>query len=418
MPDLLQHIKQIIDHHAPDKLIVACSAGLDSTVLLHICARLKYPIEIAHVNYKLRGEDSDKDASFLVNLANRMNVPIHLKEVNLANELKNGGNLQELARKIRYEHFRTAMKNDPKTLVLLAHHREDQTETFFMNVYRNAGIMGLSCMPERRGRFLRPLLNISKSALKKYAIANEIKWREDATNQSAKYTRNKWRNEILPELRKTIPELDASVEILVQAFQATQNELEVKISAIHEKILETKMLPKNEFSELNEFEQVELCRALEQPVGILDTWRKLYQKGTLLQLQKNAVCPFDTLVFDGHSFSFLSNEKSSPPQLIIEKVASLPKSFSKWEVYLDANKINGELKVRRIRIGDRIRPIGMKGSRLVSDVVSDAKLTALQKQKLVVITDDKSILWIPGLSISREAIAQPNSEKISKISLK
>lgn len=417
MVDLVQHIDSVLKKYNPNKIIVACSAGLDSTVLLHACLKLDYPLEIAHVNYQLRGDDSEADQRFVQELATESNIPIHIKRIDLNESLKEGGNLQDLARQERYEFFEALRKREENTLVLLAHHREDQTETFFMNIARDSGVMGLAAMPERRGNYLRPLLSVSKEHLKEFALANQISWREDASNQSLKYTRNEWRNVILPELRRELPNLDDSVTVLTQAFQEKQSELQRKIKDVTREIIETHSLPTDTFTKLDQHEVIELCRQLGQPIGIAANWTNLNHKGTGINLQPSESFPFHKMVFDGDCYSFLQGDPVEEPEIKVEIINSLPKEFSKIEIYLDSNLISGELQLRPVQKGDRIHPIGMQGSRLVSDVVSDAKLTSIEKQKLRVLVDNEYVLWVPKLCVSRKAIASSDTQEIWKIHL-
>lgn len=415
MDNLVQHIDAVLQKYQPKRLIIACSAGLDSTTLLHACSRLEVPIEIAHVNYQLRGEESEEDQHFLESLAKNLDVPIHVKRVDLAATLKVSGNLQDEARKARYQLFDALVNKSKGSYVLLAHHKQDQTETFFMNLARNSGVMGLAAMPERRGHYIRPLLNISKEDLRNFAQRNELTWREDSSNASLKYTRNEWRNVVLPELRTTIPTLDDSVEILTKAFQAKQEELSNRMQSVIQEILDTQVLPKPKFESMDAFETIELCRQFNQPIGMMKTWKRLSLKGTEVQLQRNKNCPFDKIVFDGDSYSFVSNSASTSLNLKVEKISNLPASFNKQEVYFDASLLEGALQLRPVQTGDRIRPIGMKGSRLVSDVISDAKLTSLQKQQLRIVADTKDVLWVPNLCVSRKAIASKQSPEILKV---
>ncbi|MCR9173706.1 MAG: tRNA lysidine(34) synthetase TilS [bacterium] len=417
MDKLVQHIDTVLINYQPKRLLVACSAGLDSTVLLHACSKLNYPVEIAHVNYQLRGQESEGDQRFLESLSQKLSVPIHIKRIDLNTALKEGGNLQEKARQERYAYFESLRAGEKDTLILLAHHKEDQTETFFMNVARNSGVMGLAAMPEKRGNYIRPLLSISKEELRDFATKNGIIWREDTSNQSLKYTRNEWRNTVLPELRKAIPSLDDSVEILTKSFQEKQTEITKKIQSVVNEIRASNLLSFAKFQELDEHERIELCRQISQPIGIAETWKNLNHKGTGIELTPTSKFPYHKMVFDGTSYSFLSEKGQVEWKLKTEKVDSLPRNFNKAEIYLDPNSISGTLRLRSVQRGDRIHPVGMKGSRLVSDVISDHKLTGLEKQALCVLVDDKHVLWLPKLCISRKAIASETSSEILKVSL-
>lgn len=419
MHDLVAHIESFLSTYQAERVIIACSAGLDSTVLLHTCSQLNITVEMAHVNYQLRGEASEQDQQFLEQLSEQLQLPLHVKRIRLEQELKHGGNLQEKARDHRYRFFKTLLQKDKtkRSFVLLAHHREDQTETFFMNLNRNAGVMGLSAMPPKRGSYLRPLLSFSKEKLRTYALNNALSWREDASNNSVNYARNAWRNVLLPQLRTSIPDLDNAVAVLVALFQEKQQALQTKVAQIWKDIQQHETLSVTQFQSLDFLEIIELCRQMSQPLGIAETWLKLKHKGTGIELQPTPTHPFHRVVYDGDSFSFLS--QTSPPLPLLQKVhvQSLPETFNKKEIYLDASRISGTLHLRSVRKGDRIHPIGMKGSRLVSDVVSDAKLTALQKQHLCVLSDDNYVLWIPELCISRKAIASKQTKRILKVRL-
>jgi tRNA(Ile)-lysidine synthase len=417
MLDLIVHIEACLKKYNAEKVIVGCSAGLDSTVLLHACAKLDIPTEIAHVNYQLRGQESNKDQQFLEALAKSLSLPIHVHPVDLNKQLKNGGNLQELARNERYQFFQSLRKTDQHTFVLLAHHAEDQTETFFMNLARDSGILGLAAMPEKRSYFLRPLLSFSKEDLRSYAQRNRIEWREDSSNSSLKYTRNQWRNSVLPGLRESLPSLDESVGILARLFQEKQQEVQSKVQGIFNEIIEQHSIALETFQALDSNEIIELCRQLGQPIGIAETWSKLRHKGTGIELQPNQLSPFHKLIYDGDSYSFLLNTAEVKPILHAETVKALPPDFNKTEVYLDKGLILGVLQIRKVQTGDRIHPIGMNGSRLVSDVISDAKLTSIQKQTLHVLVDDQHVLWVPQLCVSRKAIASNKSKQLVKVSL-
>ncbi len=417
MVDLEQHIDDVLTKYNPQRIILACSGGLDSTVLLHACLKMETPVEIAHVNYQLRGKESEGDQQFLEQLATEKSIPIHVKKIDLQSQLKDGGNLQELAREQRYAFFDSLQRTTPNTIVLLAHHKEDQTETFFMNLARNSGVMGLAGMPEKRGCYLRPLLAFSKYDLRTYAEEKSISWREDSSNESLKYTRNEWRNLVLPEIRKSVPELDESVQILTRVFQEKQSELQEKIKTIVDDILEKKTLSATTFQSLDSFEVIELCRQLGQPIGIAETWTKLNHKGTGVKLTPNENSPFYKVVFEGDSYSFLSETTIPKLEPKIEQVEVLPERFDKSTLYLDRHLISGELQFRPVQTGDRIHPIGMEGSRLVSDVISDAKLTSIEKQQLQVLVDDRHVLWVPELCVSRKAIASAKSTEILKIEL-
>ncbi|MBL4861716.1 MAG: tRNA lysidine(34) synthetase TilS, partial [Crocinitomicaceae bacterium] len=337
--------------------------------------------------------------------------------VNLNVQLREGGNLQKLARNFRYDWFRNIIDQDVKNKVALAHHQDDQVETFFLNLGRKSGVMGLSCMPTENEGIIRPLLHFSKEDLKKYANSTGIEWREDISNANSKYRRNLLRNEIIPFLKKGIPELSESVKILVHAFQEKQGELESSVQSDVDTLLENHTISLERFFALTDFELIELFRQLNQPASIALEVRKMKQKGATVHLLSENDSAFTQVVLDSDRLTFLTGTDPPAASVQIEEVNSLPKTFNKGVIYLDAEKIAGELTIRPWSIGDRISPVGLRGSQLISDIISDNKITADRKQNVLVLHDDTEIHWCVGLKIGRKAIASPSSSSIIKCTI-
>lgn len=268
---------------------VACSGGVDSMVLLALLHKLKIPLIALHVNYHLRGEDSDKDQALIETFCTNNAIPFEVKSVFLAEQLaQHGGNLQDEARKIRYAFFES-IKQKHHAKIALAHHADDQLETFFLQLARRAGVMGLACMlPEHNG-FLRPLLLFKKEDLQAYAQQHAIPWREDASNAHNHYRRNKLRNQFIPALQATIPTLTESVLLLVKTFQANQRELAAKIHSVSAEIERTKQLPFALFDSLSDSELIELLRQQNIPFGFLKELHKLRkaENGKRIIVKKN-----------------------------------------------------------------------------------------------------------------------------------
>jgi len=401
------------------KIIVACSGGVDSTVLLYALKKINFNVEAIHVNYQLRGDDSDKDAQFIERFCLEIDVPFEKRTVDLAERLNDGGNLQELARNYRYKWFRELI--NPDVLIALAHHQGDQIETFFMNLARKSGVMGLSCMLQEKYGIIRPLLSFTKSEIYTFAKNEGIDWREDISNDSNKYRRNFLRNEILPFLSGEIDGIKESTLLLIKQFQKKQKELEVKIIPLIIKINKNHQLKTTEFSLLDELEKNEFCRQLGQPSTKVVELEHLLSldKGKQVILAKTEKTLFDHVEIFNDAFYFIEKSQSTSSQsLIIEDVEEIPSSFNKSEIYLDKSKIIGELMICKPVIGDRIKSIGMKGSQLVSDVVKDAKLSPDSKKEALVVKDDVNIHWMPNLKIGRLAVANEKTIDVIRIRLK
>jgi tRNA(Ile)-lysidine synthase len=266
---------------------VACSGGVDSMVLLSILHQLGKTIHVLHVNYQLRGEDSNLDQQVIEDFCAQHAIPISIHAIELQHELENGGNLQDIARKVRYTFFKEKATEIPSKIVL-AHHADDQLELFLLNIARKSGVMGLSCMLPEYGQIIRPLLPFSKQEILEFALKEGIIWREDASNQSNKYRRNSIRNVFLPEIEAQLPEFRESCLYLIKQFQKNQVEVEQKIKKFTHKILQENLLLYSDFDLFTEVEQIELLRQLAIPFGFLKEFKKLRhaENGKRLQLKK------------------------------------------------------------------------------------------------------------------------------------
>lgn len=394
-------------------IFLGCSGGVDSMVLLHLLHSLNIQLSVLHVNYQLRGNDSDGDEQFVRSVCDELKIPFLVRRVDLKSQLENGGNLQEEARNFRYAWFHEILAKDSTHCVALAHHQDDQIETFWLNLARKSGILGLSCMKREHNRIVRPLLDFSRAEILKFATVNSIQWREDQSNRSNAYRRNRLRNIILPELDTSIPTLRSSTLELIAHFQQTQTELEQRTHPFVLSILEDGKLPISTFDQFSIEECIELLRQLNIAPSYAERLSILSEKGKYLEVHSKY---FSKIVRDKHQLTFLRKQETHR-YLILEEVEELPSSFSKDVVYLDADKIHGELQLRKWEIGDRISPVGMKGSQLISDIIKDAKITADIKEHQLVVHDDLSILWCVGLKISRNALPDSTSEKILRCSI-
>lgn len=418
MNDLKLLIKQNWSFLSAKKNYIACSAGVDSTTLLSIFKSLGWHVEAIHVNYHLRDEDSNKDQEHIELFCKKNDIPFHLKSIDLGQQLKEKkGNLQEEARKIRYIFFETFIQQSEDNYIILGHHIDDQIETFLMHLARKSGIMGMSCMLPLNNQYARPFLTIKKDDIISFAKSQHIEWREDVTNQTNKYTRNILRNILIPKLRELHPNLDQDIQLLIHKFQENQKILEEKIKPIQNTILEKNFLSFEIFDHLSENETNELLRALGITSNYLSEIKKLRisQKGKFIKL--NQKTPFKSIHFENGGFKFISKQPViiTKPELIIEEVSSLPISFNTHEIYIDPKKLKGNLNLRKWEIGDRMKPIGLKGSKLISDIIKDAKIPSHLKSDVLVLTDSEDIIWCVNIKVGANASANEKSEKIWRI---
>lgn len=409
MTKLEQHILQNWSELKSANLYVACSGGLDSMVLLHLLHQHHFEPKVLHVNYQLRGEDSDLDAAFVESFCKKNNIPFEKKIAHVPENT----NLQEAARNIRYDWFES--KSDNNTKIALAHHFDDQIETFFLNLARKSGILGMSCIPETRGKYVRPLLNFTKNELKNYAESVSLIWREDQSNKTLKYRRNLLRNKLIKEMRNTVPNLDDSVRLLIEVFKKNQQILEEKTHPLYLNFIRSNHLSFNDFDRLTSEEKFELFRRL----GLSSS--QLNELNTLRHLEKGKKLAFNHPKYHGiiHDQSGFTLELASLQNIHLKTtiVNALPDTFDLNVAYLDPTKIEGDLTLRRWKLGDSIEPIGMHGRQLISDIIKDAKIDVNRKNNVHVLHDNQRILWCPGLKISRHALANKQTKEILRCSI-
>ncbi|RZA17387.1 MAG: tRNA lysidine(34) synthetase TilS, partial [Proteobacteria bacterium] len=202
-----------------DTWFLACSGGVDSMVLLTLAAdlvkRRGQALVVVHVNYGLRGDESNADADFVAEAASRLTLPFHLLKAP-ANP-KGGVGIQSWARQLRYDWFHSLA--GPRDKILLAHHRDDLIETILMRIMRGSSLHGLMGMKRCEGRLFRPLLDCPRSLIEEFARAEGISYREDSSNAKLDYSRNRLRHSILPELQAMFPGAGQNILELAQSGQ-------------------------------------------------------------------------------------------------------------------------------------------------------------------------------------------------------
>ena len=407
MHKLNQQIGSFFTAHPAERYFLACSGGVDSMVLASLMLANNLPLELVHVNYGLRGEASDGDQLFLEDFCKTNGIPFHGKKVNLKAFLnEHGGNLQEEARKVRYTFFEEILAKKGGKLVL-AHHADDQVETFLLNLSRGGGIMGLSGMLEANGDFLRPLLPFRKQQLLDHAQDLGLTWREDHSNAESTYSRNKLRNIILPKLIEIQPDVVDQITLLTRIFQENQSDLEKRMALNISEFTPEHTIPLDLYSSLDEVEKIEVLRQFNIPVGILSEVNKLAKSEKGKALNFSGAAPGQLIrERDGFYVEYEGvNEQKQAGTLVIEANVALPEVFSKTAIYLNPNVISGELRLRFWQVGDRMKPIGINGSKLISDILTDAKVPHHLRKKQRVVCDENRILWCIGHAVSREAIA-------------
>jgi len=419
---IVNHVKTFFKCFPADLYFIAVSGGVDSMLLLDLMIQEKLPIHVLHVNYHLRGSESENDELLVRNYCDINTIPFTIESIFL-NELLaiNGGNLQNEARKIRYKFFQKELNKVPNSKLVLAHHLNDQIETFFLQLLRNSGIAGLSGMKPTKNELLRPFLCIKKDEIYNLARKRNIRWNEDRSNAKNDYSRNRLRNELIPTLKNEIPNLESSILLIQEKFQERLLETHQKINEIYLEIEKKNNLKITIWNQLQAIEKIELLKKLAIPTSLFDTFNQLTkaQKGAKIQWKVDQIQK--EVIRENDYFQFINIDKKSQlpiPKIQIKNATFLPATFSKSKIYLDKSKVKGEISIRKWKIGDRIYPIGFKGSKLISDIITDAKIPNHLRENQLVIIDEEKILACLNLCVDRRAIASKLSNEIISISVK
>lgn len=392
-------------------LCVACSGGLDSTVLLEALVQLGFEPLILHINYQLRGEESEKDEALVRALAQKYKLEIEV--VRCPKELTKGKgiNLQEAARKFRHELFREFIQRSPVNRVLLAHHRDDQVETFFLQLLRGAGIFGLGGMHSERNGIIRPFLELSKADLKQFAREHGITWREDSSNQENDYKRNQFRNILIPQILESNPTLIDSIGLIQLAFRTTQLEIQQDLKPKLETWEKQAQISFEEWTDLTIEQRIICCNHFRWPFWTIERIQELTDTQLSSKIDKSPI--FRTK----EGFSWNSNfAEIMKWEFKTEEVEFLPGNFNKWEIYLDPKKCNDPILPDFANSTDKIWRIGVKGPTSVFKLLKDSGIPEQWRNSYPIFRSGNEIIWIPGISVSERHIADSATSLIIKVS--
>jgi len=431
-----QYIKSISLFNSTDRILLAVSGGVDSIAMVQLFKNAGFNFGIAHVNFGLRGEESDRDEAFVQQLAKELNVPFYDKHFNTKQYAADHKiSVQMAARDLRYAWFDEILNEHSYNFVATAHHLDDQAETFFINLLRGTGISGMHGILPKQGKLIRPLMFTTREKIMSFALDMNLQWRDDSSNKSRKYLRNKLRLEVLSELYKINPQFSYKLNESISHLRDVESIFNSHIAGVTADLVQH--TPEGVLISIDwvyEYEphdtyMFELLKpygftysVVKEIVRSLDTFSgKVFYSPThrLLRDRDNFIIqPLAELSADPfHGEVFLLEKETSNIEHPVclcthqtDKISELPMGKASIAC-LDIDKLEFPLKLRKWEKGDWFIPLGLKGKKKLSDFFIDQKVSLADKEKAWLVLSGDEIVWVIGKRIDNRFRITPKTKK-------
>ena len=431
------------------RLLVALSGGIDSAVLCRLLHEAGFHFDVAHCNFHLRPGECDRDEAFVRSIASSYGVECHVAQFDTTTyAAAHSLSIEDAARQLRYAFFRRLAEQQGYSPVVTAHHADDSTETFFLNLMRGTGISGLHGILPSHDGIVRPLLPFSRRQIEAYAAANNVAHVDDSTNADTRYRRNAIRHRLMPLLRSISPSIDDVMQANISRMRDVELVYRNAIAALRLRLLSTEGdttvidfqallgTPEPRLTYLYEliapygFSAHDAQTLLSLPPSssgqqLLSPTHKLIKNRYQLLITnakaetQSESCNAD----DAERLISLSSSNNccelrianSRLLLTLQYGESMPSCFRQApdSALINADSLAWPLHLRRWREGDRFQPFGMKGTQLLSDYFSDHKFSLLQKEQALLLTDNNGIiLWLVGHRAAEQARVTPATKVV------
>lgn len=422
-----------------DKVLLAVSGGVDSMVLMSLTAAAGYRFGVAHCNFQLRGKESDDDQLMVEHEAKRLGVEFYNQSFDTTGEMARTGESMEMAaRRLRYQWFKSLCNDHGYTVIAIAHHINDSIETFFINMLRGTGLRGLTGINAQVGRIVRPLMFATRRDIHDFAVAHRIPFREDSSNRSTKYLRNKVRLGLVPMLKEINPQFTTIMRRNILRLSQAQEFVTASMEMIKHQVVEEQAgiytlyidridesLPRNfiiyeilsaQFGFKGDVVDL-LCHALDNEA----TGKRFYSRNWVA-------------VIDRHKIVVAAISEDDDCEMLVDR--TMIRSYAGGSVLfyeycdidfietldmgdnvalLDADKLQFPLKVRRWREGDWFIPLGMSGRKKLSDYLIDKKVSLVEKSRQFVLVSGDDIVWVIGRRLDDRFCITKSTENVLKV---
>lgn len=455
-----QFLKTIQKFHMIEKsetILVAVSGGSDSVTLLHLLLELKklwkLKLGILHVNHKLRGKASDQDEAFVRKLARRFEIPIFVARVQVKRKAKEEKiSLEEAAREARYQFFEKIAKAERAQKIAIAHTQDDQAETVLMRIINGTGLQGLQAIrPKRKlnGTYIvRPLIEIPREQIREFVKANSICFREDATNRSLQFLRNRIRLKLLPFLERSFnPQVKKALARLPHLLDVDLAFLDETAETFYKRLANRKrpdgiFFPKQSFLQLRPSIQYRLInralRSLANAELDFNHWSLFLNhlvtdepfqlqlpKGLFASVSKEAVrirkakgtaSSFSYPLSLGESVYVPEIDTTLSCELLSEKLKVVRKTDKRFDIF-DGSKLSFPLIIRNRKPGDRFQPLGQRNALKLKGFLINKRIPVEERDHLPLVLSENAIAWVGGVAMAEPLKIGPRTKQFVKISL-
>jgi len=444
--ELIDHINAKFSFLQDKNLLIAISGGIDSVVLTHLLHKLHFKISLAHCNFSLRGKESNEDEEFVKALGEKLQIQTYtIKFETEAYAEEKGISTQMAARDLRYGWFQKIAEENNIDYIITGHQKDDVLETFLINFTRGTGLDGLTGIPEIQGNIVRPFMIFTRNQILVYAAKKKIEWREDRTNSSIRYVRNKIRHKVVPVLielnpnlletfHNTLENLKGSQQIVKDRIQNVKEKItKIHNNEVHFSILELKKLSNPKiylFEILKEYGFTEW----NDVADLLDcqSGKQVFSKTHRLLKDREVLILSDLLQqenLDNFEISENTSEINVPIALKLETV-TIPFDTKNHQnkvleelifddkntISIDFDKIEFPLLLRKWQKGDFFFPIGMNGKKKVGKFFKDEKCSLIDKENAWLLCSKNDIIWVVGKRMDDRFKVTKSTSKILKIS--
>lgn len=440
---MLQKVQLYIETHQlltqGKPVIVAVSGGADSIALWHILQELGYKCVIAHCNFHLRDEESNRDERFVSDLAKKYNTLLYKIDFNTVKYAKdNAISIEMAARDLRYEWFYKLARDLDAQSIAVAHHADDNVETMLMNLVRGTGMKGLTGIPKRNNLIVRPLLCCTRSEIELYLTKAGLDYVTDSTNMLVEYQRNKIRNIIIPALEEINPSVRHTLYNTIEHFDEIYSIYQKAVEAIVHEVVSTNSeyikINIEKLKQQNEYKTIlfEILYPLnfnpaiiQQVVESLDreSGKEFFSESHCLIKDRKELIVCEKKVQSEEAFLINkdSDKISKPINITFErflKTSEFQVSREKNRIHVDYSKLKFPLKLRKWNEGDVFFPFGLNGNKKkVSDFFVDNKLSLFEKEKCWLLLSGEEIIWIVGYRTDERFRITEETKEVLQISL-